>query len=80
MRDSMIQLYRPSPPGEIIDSQYGMIPVLEWLHREKERIEKADGRVAEIVHFPHANKCWLLVNNIIKSKYERRLENEVRDS
>ena len=76
MRGSMIQLYRPSPPGEIIDSQYGMIPVLEWLHREKERIEKAAGRKAEIVFLD--NKYSLSVNNIIKSKYERRLENEVR--
>jgi len=39
----MIQLYLFHKPDRIIDTQYGSIPYLDWLRKEKERIEKGVG-------------------------------------
>lgn len=46
---SSMELYRYNDPTAIIDTQYGTIPYLKWLEKEKERIEKDPTRTAEIV-------------------------------
>lgn len=66
----LTQLYRWSHPNERIDTQYGNITCLEWFHKEKKRIEKADGRIAVIKHFNNKYSLW--VNNVSDSRYERR--------
>ena len=65
----MIQLYPASennegwmPCDKKIKTQYGRIEYLEWLQRERERIEGHDGRVA-VIRMSH-NKCALYVNQV----------------
>ena len=43
-----IQLTAFNDPKTAIDSQYGQIPYLSWLEKEKERIERDPTRMAEI--------------------------------
>ena len=58
----MIELYKPNLDDKIINAQYGDIPYLEWLMKEKERIEKDPKRKAEI--FFKKNKSSLFVNEV----------------
>ncbi len=44
----MIQLTYFKSPSELIDTQYGVVPVLKWLESEKVRIEQDPERRAEI--------------------------------
>ncbi len=45
-----------------IDTQYGNITHLEWLQKEKERIERDKSRRAEIIH--RGATCCLKVNAV----------------
>ena len=58
----MIQLYEYSRGNERFRTQYGNIAYLDWLHREKERIELASGRKAEIREY--RKKVGLFVDNV----------------
>ena len=60
--NGLIQLYNWSPGHEVIQSQYGTMPYLEWLRREKARIERAPGRVAKII--TSGGRCALFVNDV----------------
>lgn len=65
----MIQLYPPDDAwmkcDRKIKTQYGEISYLEWLQREKLRIEANDGRIANI-RVSHG-KCALYVNQIAEN-------------
>ena len=60
--DALIQLYNWSPKHEMLTSQYGTIHCLEWMRREKARIERTPGRVAEIME--SGSRCALFVNDV----------------
>ena len=49
MKSALEQLYLFNEPDVMIDTQYGNIPYLHWLEKEKKRIEKDPTRIAEIV-------------------------------
>jgi len=44
----MIQMTPYCPPGEKVDTQYGIVRYEEWLNRESARICRHPGRTAEI--------------------------------
>lgn len=44
----LIQITVFNDPKKAIDSQYGQIPYLSWLGKEKERIERDPTRITEI--------------------------------
>ena len=44
----LIQLTVFNDPKKAIESQYGEIPYLSWLEKEKERVERDPTRKAEI--------------------------------
>jgi hypothetical protein len=46
----IIQLYEWEFPRRKFDTMYGRITHGEWIKKEKVRIEKGEGRVAEIRH------------------------------
>ena len=58
----MIQLYEYSKRNERFKTQYGNITYLDWLHREKERIERSPGRKAEIREYK--KRVGLFVDNV----------------
>lgn len=82
----MIELYKYDRKEEPIDSpRYGVIPYFEWLHREKEFIESAPGRSAEVREY--GNQAALFVNDIcpytfdgIKSRIGGKKKDEVSAS
>lgn len=79
----MIELYLYSKKDEPIDSpRYGVIPYFEWLHREKDFIQSAPGRTAEVREY--GNEAALFVNDVcpytfdgIKDRIAKRRKDEV---
>ena len=61
----MMELYEWRPKTHIMDTQYGMINYLDWVNKEKQRIEKDPGRVANIKTFGEI--CTLEVNRVASS-------------
>lgn len=59
----MMELYEWDRCDKIIESQYGVMPRLQWLKLEKERIERGENRIA-MVRVVHGVTCTLLVNRI----------------
>jgi len=55
-----MKLYEYQDPNTLIDSQYGSITYLNWLRKEKTRIEYDSSRRAEVVEYK-GNFC-LMVN------------------
>jgi len=72
----LIEHYRPSLKSETIDCQYGTIPVLEWLQKEKTRIERTPGRFAQIKETVSRASLW--VNDIRDSRYNEERKNARR--
>ena len=58
----MIKLYGNAPNSNIINTQYGDISYLDWLSKEKNRIEKDPKREAQIRNI--GNSCSLYVNEV----------------
>ena len=56
----MIKLYDFNISEDLIETQYGEITYLQWLNKEKERIERGSGRMAEVVI--HGVSSSLFVN------------------
>ena len=52
-------------PCEMVDTEYGMICMKRWLEKEKERIEKAKGRKAEIKSYGKKGRLALFVNEVL---------------
>ena len=63
----MIQLYQPAPKDMELDTQYGHITYGAFLVNEKARIERADGRVAELCFTGDA--VSLFVNRVAEAVY-----------
>lgn len=57
-RKKMTALTTPGYEREWIDSQYGRVHFGDWLELEKERIEQAPGRVAEIRESKRQQAKW----------------------
>ena len=53
-----------------IESQYGTLDYLAWLEKEKARIEKTPGRVAEVR--VAGNRAALFVNDVRNSRYRAK--------
>lgn len=64
---ALVQLYNWSPKNETIESQHGAIGYLEYLEKEQTRIEKAPGRIAEVM--VAAGRCSLWVDDVRDSRY-----------
>lgn len=64
--DPMIQLYCWSGPTEMMHTEYGLLTVEEWLHREWARITADSRRQAEIR--TQNGKVALFVNRIAGSE------------
>ena len=64
---NLIEHYEWGCKFELIDSQYGMLEYLSWLEKEKARIEKAAGRIAEVRE--SGNQAALYVNDVRDSRY-----------
>ncbi len=64
----MIQLTIWGRPDFKMETQYGTITHIDWLHKEDKRIESAPNRVAEIKlkNFGKFTEYALFVNNITK--------------
>jgi len=45
----LMEQTEPSDPMERIETQWGMISIIDWLYKEKFRIELDETRIAEIV-------------------------------
>lgn len=58
----MVVLYDYVMNGHVINTQYGVITYLDWLMKEKERIEKNPERQAKIVG--KAFSSCLMVNEV----------------
>ena len=59
----LVQLYKWSDPKEVLKTQYGRIPVREWLAREEQRIVSDPTRTAEVVE--HCGLMSLFVDPVV---------------
>lgn len=61
----MMELYEWRPKAHIMDTQYGTINYLDWVNKEKQRIEKDPDRVANVL--TSSGRCTLEVNRVAES-------------
>lgn len=71
MSNELEEITVPSIPTEMLDSQYGIIQIKDWLKKEKSRLELQD-RTAEIREDKKGN-ISLWANNLIKRQSRRRV-------
>lgn len=63
----LVEFYKFSSPSEKIQTQYGVLSIIEWLREEQKRISLKKGRTAKIVK--DNGKVALFVNDVSKNDF-----------